>query len=558
MSFRVGNVLIDTVLDRWANFDFKPVFHEMVAPVEIANWISNEDQRRLRAYSLLEAYVRNKSRIWLKSIFTSEKQGPDISNRREYGDANVLVETTLSSLLGDNWNIVTKGAIGEVKDIDKAGAEAQQQFVIEWADKEKFFLKVIESETQSIKFGDSVYVLGWDPKKGRVRCNVYDPCFYFPDFDAAEGGSEDFPEQVWIAWEYEEEVNGKTETFVKRMAWWLVHPEDETQEPTCWYQNAVWTLESAVDDFSGQPVEWIQKDMDLEIDFIPIVHVPNTVSLQDHFGESVLAPVLQIVDDMQATDTDLQAAAATTGSPPIAITGMGGDQSQTSYGPGTVLRTGDGNATLIDTSTSLDALLKLSDALLQRFAVNSRTPESLLGRVRPNEVPSGIALTLSFTPHKGLIEKMRLVRDYKYRLLFKFLLRLSKQNNAKGFPEGEKEFETMLKFGSFLPADKQEAMTTATQLYEAKVISLQTAVKIVQDAGYPVEDWIKEIELIDERDIEFAQAVLTITGNPEAAAKILGIDPADVAAFDAEEERDHEDEVRQEEAENRPAPASSA
>lgn len=558
MSFRVGNVLLDTVLDRWANFDFKPVFTEMVAPVEIATWISQEDQRRLRAYSLLEAYVRNKSRIWLKSVFTSDKGAPDIENRREYGDANVLIETTLSSLLGDNWHIVTKGAIGEVEGVDKAKAAAQQKAVEEWVDKEKFLLKVIESETQSIKFGDSVYVFGYDDKKKRVRCNVYDPGFYFPVFDPEEGGSEDFPEEVAIAWEFEEEnALGEKETLVKRMLWWIDRGDDGEDDPLCFYQSAIWTLENAVDNFSGQPREWLQETIDLGVDFIPVVHVPNSVSLQEHFGESVLASVLQVVDDMQATDTDLQAAAATTGTPPIAITGMGGDTSQTSYGPGTVIRTGDGNATLIDTSASLDALLKLSDALLQRFAVNSRTPESLLGRVKPNEVPSGIALTLSFTPHKGMIEKMRLVRDYKYRLLFKFLRRLSILNKVPGWEEvGEEEFETYLQFGSFLPADKQEAMTTITQLYEAKAISLETAVKILMEAGYPITDWIKEIELIDQRDIEFAQAVHTITGNPEAAAKILGIDASDVAAFDAEEEREHEDEVRREEAENTPPPAS--
>jgi hypothetical protein len=296
-------------------------------------------------------------------------------------------------------------------------------------------------------------------------------------------------------------------------------------------------LEQAVDGFQGTPHQWLEEDISLEIDFIPVVHVPNTVSLQEHFGESLLAPVLQIVDDMQATDTDLQAAAATTGSPPIAITGVGGESGQTSYGPGTVLRTGDGNATLIDTSQSLDALLKLSDALLQRFAVNSRTPESLLGRVKPNEVPSGIALTLSFTPHKGMIEKMRLVRDYKYRLLFKFLRRLSIQNGLTADWPSE-EFETYLQFGSFLPADKQEAMTVVVQLLEAKAISLETAVQVLVAAGYPIPNWMKEIELIEQRDYDAAQAIMTITGNPEAAAKRLGLDPGDVAAFDDQELRD--------------------
>jgi hypothetical protein len=234
----------------------------------------------------------------------------------------------------------------------------------------------------------------------------------------------------------------------------------------------------------------------------------------------------------------MQAAAATTGTPPIAI--QGADGTVANYGPGTVLHTGEGSATILDPSKSLDALIKLQEALLQRLAVNSRTPESLLGRVKPNEVPSGIALTLSFTPHSGMINKMRLVRDYKYRLLLKFVLRLAKANGVKDLPE--EEFETRLRFGSYLPSDLQEAMTIITQLLEAKAISLETAVQFLLDKGYPIKDVTEEIKNITKRDVESAQVVMTITGNPEIAAKMLDIDPKDVAAFDDEEKAEHEDE----------------
>jgi hypothetical protein len=487
----------------------------------------------------LEAYVRNKARIWLN---TATSGAADIAspstattaadNRREYGDAALLVKTAMSSLLGDDWSIVTEGALGEMDDVPREAAAAQQKFIEEWADKEKFTLKIIENENQAIKFGDGVYVLGYDQEKGRVRLNVYDPGFYFPQFDDRAAGSEDFPEKIWIAWEFQEEhkITGKEETYVRRLQWSL---EEEGFEGQCVYEDAIWTLEQAVDQipFTGEPYEELVEPTDLEIDFIPVVHVPNTVALQEHFGESVLADVLQVVDDIQSTDTDMQAAAATTGTPPIAITGLG-DDDQTSYGPGTVLRTGDGTATLIDTSRSLDALMKLKDALLERLAVNSRTPESLLGRVKPNEVPSGIALTLSFTPHAGMVKQMRLVRDYKYRLLFKFVLKLSAANNQYS---GEDFYETKIKFGSFLPADAQEAMTVVTQLYEAGVISLETSVKYLTDKGYPISDYISEIERIQSRDYDGAQQVMSITGNPELAAERLGIAASEVLSLEDED-----------------------
>lgn len=535
----------ETVLDRWSNLDFKPAFTRVVSPAEVWQWVPDEDERRIRAYSLLQSYVSNKSRQWIIQSTDDDGTASDTDNRREYGDPELLVETTLSSLLGDDWEIVTDGAQGEDEDKDREAAIAQHRFITEWADKEKFTLKIIESETQSIKFGDSVYALGFDTQAGRVRMNVYDPGFYFPQFDPRAGGSEDYPEEVWIAWEFEEENDlGEEKTYVRRHRWYLDRGEDGTSDPECFYEDAIWTLEQAVArvPFSGQPFEALIEESSLEIDFIPVVHVPNSVSLQEHFGQSTLASVLQVLDDIQSTDTDLQAAAATTGTPPIAITGLGEDDQQT-YGPGTVLRTGDGTATLIDTSRSLDALIKLRDSLLERLAVNSRTPESLLGRVKPNEVPSGIALTLSFTPHAGMIKKMRLVRDYKYRLLFKFVVKMSQANGA--YDGGEEIFETKLRFGSFLPADAQEAMTVVTQLLEAKAISLETAVQYLVEKGYPISNWVEEIERITMRDYEAAQAVLSITGNPELAAERLGIDPKDVMTFEDEEE--DVDDVAQEE-----------
>ncbi len=529
-----------SVLDRWAPFDFKPLFNGIVVPIEMPSWIEEEDERRLRAYGLLEAYAKNKGRIWVSKYFETDPEvGSDPANRREYGDASVLIKTMRSSVLGDHWELNTRGAQGEVEDLNQEEAIVQHLFLEQWADKERFSLKLMESEEQSIKYGDSVYVLGWDVEKQRVRLNVYDPGFYFPKFNERESANEDFPQEVWIAWEFKEDDDtGKEQTYVRRMVWWF--PEDSDN---CWYEDAIWKLEDAVDDvpFSGDPQEWITEPGDLGVDFMPVVHVPNTPNTQEHFGESLLADVLQTLDDLASVDTDLQAAAATTGTPPIAIDGMG-DDSQTSYGPGTVLRTGEGRATLLDTSRSLDALLKLKDALLERLATNSRTPESLIGRVKPNEVPSGIALTLSFTPHAGMITEARLVRDYKYRLLFKFVLRLTRAN-ADSTELPETEYETILKFGSFLPADAQEAMTVVTQLITAKAISLETAVKYLVDHGYPISNWVEEIKRIEMRDFEGAQQIAALTGNPELAAERLGFKASDVLAFDDDLEEDEDDEI---------------
>ncbi|MGW0825977.1 hypothetical protein [Streptomyces sp. NPDC002845] len=58
--------------------------------------------------------------------------------------------------------------------------------------------------------------------------------------------------------------------------------------------------------------------LDLQLDFIPIVHVPNTINGAEHYGQSSLLSAAQLLDDLAAADTDSQRASATTGSPIIA------------------------------------------------------------------------------------------------------------------------------------------------------------------------------------------------------------------------------------------------
>jgi len=398
-----------------------------------------------------------------------------------------------------------------------------------------------ENERQAVKLGDGVYVLGYDEKKKRPRLNVYDPGSYFPVFDERLQGAEDFPKKVYIAYEFCEWESNKKEyvTYVRRIVWNLISVGEEigmapaftpgydmgdegTPEFNCKYEDAIWTLDQIEKDlgsFNGPPV-YLTEPVFLDIDYIPVIHIPNTVALQIHYGRSVMMNVLQILDDLQSTDTDLQAASATTGSPPLAIEGraMGGNNDIDTYGPGQIFYVGEGKATLIDTSASLDALIKLKDALLNRLSVNGRIPESLLGRVKPSEVPSGITLTLSFAPPSSMVRELRNVRKEQYPILLKFVLRwLQKAGKIKAgaLPKAN------IVFGSFLPADKEEAVTLAVQLLNSKAASLETVVKMLMSAGIDIDDWVKEIERIESRDFDGANAMFTLTGEVNEALKYM-------------------------------------
>lgn len=535
-------------LDQWSFFDYKESYQrDRVKPIAYPGWVPRQEKRRINAYGLLESMFRNAAREWLSTTDEEKKKA-----RREYGDPNLLVQVTLTSLLGDSQKIIVDGAIHpEDDDTDTTGAVEQQELLDLWAEKEKFPMKLWESERQSVKYGDSVYILGWDERRNRPRLNVYDPGFYYPEIDPMAQGAEDYPNRIHIAYEYEEQTGEDPDTwdvFVRRITWELVPYENDegVQYPwndagelsyeTCLYTDAIWRqadIDNELYKFDlGKVYVWLSGvaedgsgggPIDLGLDFIPVVHVPNTIALQNHYGDSVLGPVMQILDDVVATDTDLQAAAATTGSPPIAVSNASLAKTEqgtvATYGPGTVFEVGDGNATVIDTSMSLTALLAMKDALLERLSVNSRTPEALLGRVKPNEVPSGIALTLSFAPHASQVREYRQVRDDKYCLLLKFVCRMFMQHGML-----QHIHEAELKFGSFLPADKQEAMTIVVQLLASKAISLETAVTMLVDAGYPIEDYVQEIDRIQARDFAGANELALASGDANEARAYLGLD----------------------------------
>lgn len=532
---RIIQNALQKILDDYSNFDYKESFTAVLPPHMPPQWVPADEERRLRSYTILESYTKNVSRDWLQALTLGAGEVKDAQkNRREYGDPDVLVETALSSLIGSSTAIVTQGAV----DGSDPNAVLQQEALQEWTTRERFQMKLWECERSAVKLGDGVYVLGWDSAAGRPRLNVYDPGFYFPVFDPLAGGGEDFPNKVHIAWEFKVKNDANREDiFVRRITWELidVEPYDPGYDAPAQvtknvvYSDGVWELGDigkGLESFSPERVQWIQEAVLLDLDFIPVVHLPNTINLQGHFGKSVLANVLQILDDVQATDTDIQASASTTGSPPIVVSGKGvGSTNVTSYGPGTVMYVGDGSASIMDTSTSLDALLKLKDALLQRLSINSRTPESLLGRVKPNEVPSGIALTLSFTPHIGMIREMRMVRLEKYSLMFKFVVRMMQK---AGMLPRYAPVRSDFMFGSFLPADKQETMTQVQNLYTSKAISLETAVQMLIESGYPVEDWLLEIERIQSRDFEGANSIMVLSGDPDRALEYLGMAPSEV------------------------------
>jgi hypothetical protein len=592
----------EIIFDQWSPITFKGHFGKKGSLGDGAGfkppaWIGLEHQRRLQAYAILRSYMDNIAR----EFFVGSRN--EIDERREYGDASLLVETIVAALLGEDQQIVTEGAEEMALEeptsrVDAQGnelppptpdpeAEARrlaaeaalelQEFLRDWARDERLGLKLLETERLAVGLGDGVYSLGWSGAKKRPRLRVWDPTFYFPVL--TDSNEDDYPRRVHIAWEVLDESLKGTQVKIRRITWELadirpaqaegtigrllgtgdqlhagdrrnadgkierIYPwnPDEPSTLTCYYTDATWTIDQAsksIDDLSessavyendedGNPI----KQQDLFIDFVPVVHMPNTVALLNHFGRSLLSSVLQLLDDIASADTDLSAAAATTGHPVLALSGASvardsKGKSTLTYRPGEILETGDGKMDVLDTSKSLVALMDLIEFMLKRLSVNSRVSETLQGRVSSGDVNSGIQLILGFGPTETLVRHMRLVRAEKYPILLRFVHRFFLAAADRGEidvadvpPEW---IHSEVSMGRFLPQDQTAAVDQVTKLLVAKTISLETAILMLIEAGFPIDDAREEVRRIQSRDFTAAETLLAATDDRALVYDYLG------------------------------------
>lgn len=552
-------------------------------PEAQASWVPALDERRLAAYKLLTAYDNNQA-AELAAIL----DGEDARERREFGDPAMFVETVMAHVLGREQHITVPGAEHDDPENPNpaaAAAERVQDLLREWADDELLPMRIQQAERKAVSLGDGVYRMAWDPAKQRPTVRAIDPGFYFPVIGEDDDGGE-FPTRVHFAWELPEDpkkglkprlrrityeiapIGAATSTGVDGAGRALRVPvtaegpdgeavpaigqgdtltEDGTitrqyvwnDQPTtftCYLTDATWDLGDLkaghdVDDLPLEKATFATRSdgevldhLDLYIDFIPVIHVPNTVpSAEEHWGQSSLAKVLQVFDELQCTDTDSARASATTGSPIIGISGATADPRQELHvGPGKVFKLGEnGKLTSVDTSPALRELRAQRQDLSDRAASNARLPAVSLGTLDPSKVASGYAMELSLGPLDSLIASMRLARAHKYALMLKFAQRLFLAGQHPDWA-GIIPLPADLVFGPYTPTDKSGVLEQVTNGVEKGVLSLETGVRMLQEAGFPIEDVQQEIERIQSRQFEKARALADATGDTGLVGDFLG------------------------------------
>ncbi|KPI15692.1 hypothetical protein OK074_2137 [Actinobacteria bacterium OK074] len=505
------------VIDTWGALAYKPAFQEAAGggPVRLpgavgASWVPEGERRRLAAYTLLAAYDTNQAAALL---------GADGDDRREYGDACLVVDQTLSHLLGETQQVVVDGA-----ESDEAARE-REKLLRDWARSEHLWMRMQHAERNAVLLGDTVYLLAWSRSKGRPVLKPIDPGFYFPVLPDGALDADEYPQRVHLTWEVPDDAAAGRRGTLRRVTYELgsigesgaaVRTYPWSSRPsalTCYLTDAEWDLDRIgqgddIDALSLSHARFrtnadgeILQRLDLGMDFIPLVHLPNTVNGADHYGQSSLLSVAQLLDDLAAADTDSQRASATTGSPIIGLSGAGlpvdrrtGRPLPVQVEPGMVWPLGDGGQlSTVDTSPQLAELRAYVEVLRERLSVVTRLPGSVLGTVSPSEVPSGYALQLSYGPLDAMVRSMRLAREAKYPLLLKMVQRLYQLGGV--LPPGDNPRAT-ISFGAYLPTDLSAALDLVARGVQARVLSLETGVRLLVDAGFPIEDAALEVERI--------------------------------------------------------------
>jgi hypothetical protein len=436
----------------------------------------------------------------------------------------------------------------------------RQGWLRDWAHDERFIGKVTENEQENIvPLGDGIYLLSWDPARGRVKVDIFEPDVYVPVLDQTEPN--DFPAKVHLVWTYKQkDAAGKESEFVRRITYELVPivagdgfdygprpgylgPTDPWTHSTV-ISDGVWPME-AFKEFDGiaKGVTWRKVMLDgvevelnmwpLGLDFLPVVHVPHTLGARTHFGQSPLTRIAQLLDEVAAADTDEALAAAWAARPPMGITGLGlekpGSAETVDIRPGKGFRLGEnGRISTINMAEHLSKLGERIQALLKRASVNSQVPEGILGRVDASQVPSGLALTLSFTSFEQMIEGARLVRAEKYPLVLKMVQRIAIHHQDPLLGGSKIVYPGELRFGTFMPQDLAGEAVVLKALMEAHLLSQETALRRLQDAGLPIGDIAAEVAAIRRLMGDTADKISTATGLPRLASEFLGYTPEDL------------------------------
>ena len=84
-----------------------------------------------------------------------------------------------------------------------------------------------------------------------------------------------------------------------------------------------------------------------------------------------------------------------------------------------------------------------------------------------------------------------------------------------------------LVFGPYTPTDKSGVLEQVTNGVDKGVLSLETGIQMLIEAGFPIEDAGQEIERIQSRQFDKARLLADATGDTQLVGDFLGVTVAE-------------------------------
>lgn len=452
----------------------------------VPRWLPIEARRRVRAYEVLDQLYSNVD----PPKPTQEEMSPVRTGTVPY-----LIQVLRDLTVGGEQKIVIPGADEESGD---AGLKSRQTALEDWAQRNKFYPKVQEAERMAGLLGDVFYRTRVGRTKGKkdVKVDILHPCFVFPVFD-----KDDEMESVALIWEEYRSIKGVDVLCVYKDEYKV--SEGRVLETAGWYlYTSIPSLSDLQLDEYDKTVDGTEiRDLDIQLDRIPIFHLPNFLTASI-YGESDLAFYVDLAKEMNAVDTDISAAAALVGSPQMVVAGLKGriregvvqGTDTETTGPGKVwnVDTNGGKAEYLDNTMMLKCLAEYYDRVEKRLFRNTRLGKLFSGETdNVRDIESAKALKTLMASLYARIAQKRTVRKSFYAELLKGVCDLFVSISAPGAASVE---NILLSFGNVLPSDNADDLKAVGEIWAQGKgpISAVTAVKMAARAGSGVVDFKSE------------------------------------------------------------------
>ena len=433
----------------------------------------------------------------------------------------------------------------------------RQDWLRDWATSVKLTAVITENEIDNIvALGSGVYEMGWDPSSLRTNIEIIPPEFYFPVL--SDGLVEEFPDKVFICYPIEDgdrvrrvtyelvRISGSSadlgdpdvETIAAPGSAPLYHGEGDEFTHVCLKSDEIFEAADFKDLYddsengtSEPQMAWVAGRLEqmvrfpISLDFIPVVHIPNTLSRKTHFGRSAIARLAQLLDEIAATDGDESLASRWAGQPPVGVSGMAPGAEELDLTPGRGIRLGEnGSISTVPMAENLQQVGERLERLQRRLSSVSSIPDAVRGTADIGSVASGKLLSLSFVAFEQMVKRARMARD-KYSLIPKFAQRIAIQN---GGLTDTAVYDAEIVFGPYMPSDLAELADILKILMAADLISQETGLKMLQEAGVPSGTVDAELAAIRAIMVQHADMLTSALEDPKYAAEFLGRDDYDV------------------------------